>query len=66
MQEQNSFFKGSFLSQTSRDEKQRRVKEKSRRKKIQLRERSGKSQNTVAFQFVGREGRKVGSSAKHP
>ena len=44
----------------SRREKSRR--EKSRRKKIQVREKVGKSQNTVFFQWcVAPEGRKVGS-----
>ena len=44
----------------SRREKSRR--EKSRRKKIQVREKVGKSWNTVFFQwFVAPEGRKVGS-----
>ena len=44
----------------SRREKSRR--EKSRRKKIQVREKVGKSRNTVFFQwFLAPEGRKVGS-----
>ena len=49
----------------SREEKIRRQKEKDRgrRKKIKVREISGKSRNLVFFLewFVGREGRKVAS-----
>ena len=42
-----------------RREKSRR--ERVRRKKMQMREKVGKSRNTVFFQFVAPEGRKVGS-----
>jgi len=46
------------------EEKRRRKKsrrERVRRKKMQVREKVGKSRNTVFFRFVAPEGRKVGS-----
>ena len=50
-----------------REEKRRRKKikkESLRRKKIQVREKAGKSRNTVFFQwFVAPEGRKVSKAA---
>ena len=49
---------------SQREEKSRRekIRERVRRKKMQMREKVGKSQNTVFFQwFVAPEGRKVGS-----
>ena len=49
---------------SQREEKSRRekIRERVRRKKMQMREKVGKSRNTVFFQrFVAPEGRKVGS-----
>jgi len=43
-------------------EKRKIRRERARRKKMQMREKVGKSRNTVFFQcFVAPEGRKVGS-----
>ena len=68
------FYRRKFRSQTSkaemgrvreekrREEERRSKRERVRRKKIQVREKVGKSRNTVFFQsFVAPEGRKVGS-----
>ena len=50
------------VSEKRRIEERRSEKRKSRRKKMQMREKVGKSRNTVFFQwFVAPEGRKVGS-----
>ena len=49
-------------SEKRREEERRSKRESLRRKKIQVREKVGKSRNTVFFQwFVALEGRKVGS-----
>ena len=49
-------------SKKRREEERRSKKRKSQRKKIQVREKVGKSRNTLFFQwFVAPEGRKVGS-----
>ena len=49
-------------SEKRREEERRSKRESLRRKKIQVREKVGKSRNTVFFQwFVGAEGREVGS-----
>ena len=49
-------------SEKRREEKRRKGRESLRRKKIQVREKVGKSRNTLFFQwFVAPEGRKVGS-----
>ena len=64
----NGYYRRKFRSQTSdnmdswKAEVRRVRREKIRRKKMQMREKVGKSQNTVFFQwFVAPEGRKVGS-----
>ena len=49
-------------SEKSREEERRSKRESLRRKKVQVREKVGKSRNTVFFQwFVAPEGREVGS-----
>ena len=63
-----SYYRRKFRSETSdnmdswKAEVRRVRREKIRRKKMQMREKVGKSRNTVSFQwFVAPEGRKVGS-----
>ena len=53
---------GRVREEKRRKEERRSKRERVRRKKIQVREKVGKSRNTVFFQwFVAPEGRKVGS-----
>ena len=53
---------GRVREEKRREEERRSKRERVRRKKIQVREKVGKSRNTVFFQsFVAPEGRKVGS-----